>query len=205
MKNLDQELMRRFQSSPIYFIEKIWGLSPQPVKEEYQSDVGIFASNGQWDQIKEEYFEKFVKGRHITWHQWLLLKAVDRALIYGDNKISIVSGHGTGKSSCLSWLIIWWLFCHYDAQVGATAPTSEQMHDVLWKEVALWMGKMPQELTNLFEWSAGYIRVKERPETWFARARTARKEAPEAIAGLHGEHVLIIADEAPGVVDEIFR
>ena len=141
----------------------------------------------------------------MTWQQWLILLAVEHALVYGKNKISIVSGHGCGKSSTLSWLIIWHLFCHLDAQIGATAPTSEQIHDVLWKEVALWMGKMPAQLQELFEWQTGYIRVKERSETWFARARTARKEAPEAIAGLHGENVLIIADEAAGVVDEIYR
>lgn len=69
------------------------------------------------------------------------------------------------------------------------------------------MDKMPQELKDLdlFDWQTGYIRIKERPETWFARARTARKESPEAIAGLHGEHVFIIVDEASGVPDEIYR
>ena len=203
--DLDQEIMKKFQNSPLYFIESIWNLKPQPVKDECKDLVDIYIKNGQWDKIKVEHFDEFKKGKHITWQQWLILLSVERAKLYGKNKMSIVAGHGVGKSSTLSWLIIWFLFCHLDAQVGATAPTSEQIHDVLWKEVALWMGKMPTELQGLFEWQSGYIRVKERPETWFARARTARKEAPEAIAGLHGEHVLIIADEAPGVVDEIFR
>lgn len=197
--------MRRFQRSPIYFILKIWGLSPQPVKDEHREFVEICVRGGRWTDIKKEHFDKFEKGRNITWQQWLILLAVERAKIYGKNKISVVAGHGIGKSSTLSWLIIWYLFCHLDAQIGATAPTSEQIHDVLWKEVALWMGKMPNQLQELFEWQTGYIRVKERADTWFARARTARKEAPEAMAGLHGEHVLIIADEAPGIPDEIYR
>ena len=67
------------------------------------------------------------------------------------------------------------------------------------------MDKMPAELAGLFEWQSGYIRVRERAETWFARARTARKEAPEAIAGLHGEWVMIVGDESSGIPDEIFR
>lgn len=196
--------MTKFQRSPIFFIRTIWKLEPQAVKEECQKEVDNYIRLSQFDKIKKEHFEKFVRGKNFTWQQWQLLVAVEQALIYGRNKISVVSGRGTGKSATMAWLVIWYLFCHYDAQVGATAPTTEQMHDVLWKEVALWMGKMPKGLQDLFDWQAGYIRVKERPETWFARARTARKEAPEAMSGLHGENVLILADEASGVPDEIF-
>lgn len=180
-------------------------MTPQPIKEECNSIVWAHVGNNEWSKIKKEHFDNFKKGKHITWQQWLILEAIEQAIRTGKNKISIVSGHGIGKSAVLSWLVIWFLFCHYDAQVGATAPTSEQMHDVLWKEVALWMGKMPDQLQDLFEWTTGYIRVKERQETWFARARTARKEAPEAIAGLHADNVMIVADEASGIPDEIFR
>jgi len=45
----------------------------------------------------------------------------------------------------------------------------------------------------------------ESPETWFARAKTARKESPEALAGVHGEHVMYIADEASGIPEEIYN
>lgn len=183
----------------------MWNLTPQPVKEEYKEFVDLCVVSGQFDQLKAVHFERFIKGRHITWQQWLVVLAVERAIKYGSNKISVVAGHGIGKDMIVSLLTIWFLFCHLDAQVGATAPTSEQLHDILWKEISLWMGKMPGELKELFEWQTGYIRVKERAETWFARARTARKEAPEAIAGLHGDHVMIIGDEASGIPDEIYR
>jgi hypothetical protein len=35
--------------------------------------------------------------------------------------------------------------------------------------------------------------------------KTARKEAPEALAGLHGDHVLVIVDEASAVHEAIFK
>lgn len=205
INELDYQVMEDFKKSPIYFIEKIWGLTSQAVKEECRTEVMGHVERREWDKVHVKHFEGFVKGKNITWQQWLLLQAVEQSIKFGNNKISVVAGHGVGKSSTLSWLLIWFLFCHHDAQVGATAPTSEQIHDVLWKEVSLWMGKMPKELQELFEWQSGYIRVKERPETWWARARTARKEAPEAIAGLHGENILIIADESSGIPDEIYR
>lgn len=206
MTDADVILYKQFQKSPILFIEKMWNLVPQPIKPEYALQVESLIEQGKWKEVKPTFFYKFEKKRHITWQQWLILKAVENwAQGKGKGKISVVSGHGTGKSAALSWIIDWFLFCFKDAQVGATAPTSEQIHDVLWKELALWLGRMPQTVQESFELSGGYLRVKERAETWFARARTARKEAPEAMAGLHGEHVLIVGDEASGIPDEIYR
>ena len=183
----------------------MWQLIPQPVKNEYQELINEYIDDAEWNKIEAKHFDNFIRGEHITWQQWLILLAVERAMAYGETKISVVSGHGIGKDACLSWLVIWFLFCYLDAQIGTTAPTSEQMHDILWKELKLWLDRMPKELSNLFEWQTGYLRIKERAETWFARARTARKETPEAIAGLHGQHVFIGVDEASGVPDEIYK
>jgi len=178
----DIEIMQRWQKSPRAFIKDIWGLVP------------------------EHDNSKFVKGKHITRQQDLILQAVENALVgKGSRRISVRSGHGIGKSTCLSWLVLWFLCCFLDAQVPCTAPTSEQMHDVLWKELARWIDKMPPWLKEKFEWSSSYIRVLERPETWFSRAKTARKEAPEALAGVHGDHVMMVVDEASGVPEEIFN
>ena len=202
----DIELIKKFRKSPIYFIQEIWKLTPQKVKQEYKEEVGIFINNGLWDRIEVKHFEQFEKNINITWQQWLILLAVERAINNLDkNKISIVAGHGIGKSATLSWLIIWYLFCFPDAQVPCTAPSSDLLFDVLWKELKIWLDRMPKELSDLFEWTNGYLRIKERRETWFARARTARKESPEALQGIHGEYVFIPIEEASGVEEEIFK
>lgn len=113
--------------------------------------------------------------------------------------------HNCGKTGLLAMVIIWFLFTHKDARIPCTAPTVEQMYDALWREVYLWLDRAPKGIKDLFEWTNDMLKVKERPETWFARARTARKERPEALAGIHGDHVLVIVDEASGVDDEVFR
>ncbi len=64
---------------------------------------------------------------------------------------------------------------------------------------------MPEWMQKLYQLQESYIRIAERPETWFARARTGKKENPEALAGIHSDHVLLIVDEASGVADEIFE
>lgn len=79
------------------------------------------------------------------------------------------------------------------------------MYDVLWAEIYGWIDKMPEFIKNYYEYTADYVRIKESSENWFARARTARKETPEALAGLHADDMLIMADEASGVPDEIFE
>ena len=200
------ELIKIYRQKPIEFIKDIWKLTPQSIKPEHEEEINIFIDNGLWDRIREEYFQPFIKGKNITWQQFLVFKALERSLIgSGKRRISIVSGHKCGKSSGVAMTVLWFLFCHLDAQVGVTATTGDQLHDVLWKELKLWLDRMPKEISDCYEWQTGYVRMKQRPETWFARARTARKESPEAIAGLHGENVLIIGDEASGIEDIIFR
>jgi hypothetical protein len=177
----DVEIYKKMQKSPLFFIEMMWGLIP------------------------ERDNSKFIKGKHLTWQQHDILLAVEEALKGGKKRISVRSGHGIGKSATLAMLILWYLFCYKDAQVPCTAPTSDQIHDILWKEVAKWLNLMPQPVREKYEWTNGYIRITESPETWFARAKTARKENPEALAGVHGDFVMYIVDEASGVPEEIFN
>lgn len=182
MLEQDVEKIIEWQGSIFTFIKDIWGLVPQ--------------RRGQ----------AFIKGKHITWQQVEILLRVERA-IRGEasNRISVSSGHGVGKTAVLCWIILWYLFCFLDSQVPCTAPSSQQMHDILWKELSIWLKRMPKDIQDKFEWQTSYVRVTENPEAWFARARTAKKENPEALAGVHGDHVLFAIDEASGVPEEIYN
>ena len=168
--------------SPVAFVRDVWGLVP------------------------ERDNTKFQKDKHISWQQHDIFLAVEKGLRgEASKKISCRSGHGIGKTTTFSWLILWFLMCFYEAQASCTAPTSQQMYDVLWKEVKKWIDRMPKWARDKYEWTTSYVRFTERPETWFARAATARKEAPEAFAGIHAENVLLAGDEASGIFNEIFE
>ncbi|MDP2646630.1 MAG: terminase B [Candidatus Doudnabacteria bacterium] len=119
--------------------------------------------------------------------------------------ISVRSGHGVGKTALLSWVILWFLCTRFDARIPATASTHSQLRDILWPEIAKWISHLPAQYQNALEWQTERILWKDRRETWFAVARTARKEAPDALQGFHGENLMFIVDEAPGVPDSIFE
>lgn len=201
----DIEEIKKFRKSPIHFIFRMWGLVPQPLKKEYVGPIQELSPN--YDEYKASWFEPFQKGHHITWQQWLVLLAVEDVINKKTDKvkISVRSGHGIGKSTTLSWLIFWYLFCFKDAQIPCTAPTSEQMYDVLWKELSAWKERLPEGIKELFDITANYVRISESPNTWFARAKTARKEKPEALAGIHSDYVMMVVDEASGVPEEVYN
>ena len=197
------KLIRRFRKSPLYFIEKMWGLTPQPIKEEYK----IVAQTAPLDEFNEDWFEGFEKGKHITWQQYVYFLALEKALRgEAQRRISIKSGHGVGKTAELSWTIIWFLFCFKNSQIPCTSPTSDQLKDILWKELSKWIDKINNQFVkDIFEWQESYLRVKENPNEWFARARTGKKENPEALAGIHADNVLLVVDEASGVHNKVYE
>ena len=125
--------------------------------------------------------------------------------IIDNERVSVRSGHGVGKTAMLSWLILQWLITRYPSKVACTAPTAHQLEDVLWGEVAKWYRRMPDGLKNLLRLSRDRVEVLTAPQESFAVARTARKEQPEAFQGFHSENILFIIDEASGVEDIIFE
>lgn len=122
----------------------------------------------------------------------------------GQERISIRSGHGVGKTALLAWIVLWFLCTHFPCKVGCTAPTSHQLRDILWPEIGLWFSRLPQALQARFRLKQLRIENAAHPDLCFAVGRTARREQPEALQGLHSPNTLIVVDEASGVDDRIF-
>jgi phage terminase large subunit len=72
-------------------------------------------------------------------------------------------------------------------------------------EVLKWFGRLPAPLQSLYEAKKNRIELREAPDESFFSARTAREENPEALQGIHSDHVLLIADEASGVPEAIYE
>lgn len=117
-------------------------------------------------------------------------------------KVAIKSGQGVGKTGLEAVALLWFLCCFPYPRIVATAPTKQQLHDVLWSEVAKWMSRSPL-LSSILKWTKTYIYMLGYEKRWFAVARTATK--PENMQGFHEDNMLFIVDEASGVADPIME
>lgn len=212
MNDQDAKEYLKLEQSSLYFARQMFGLVPQRLKPQYEIrfSLGLLLKGKAWDdfcaKVQPDWFQEYREGIDLTWQQSLVFHGIDKAL-KGDvpMRISIVSGHGIGKSMMLSVLILWFLFVHPDCQIACTSPGKEQMYDVLWKELKKWIDRMPSHVGAMYEWETTHIRMKETPQTWFARAKTSSKENTEALAGVHADWVMIAVDEGSGVEEPIFE
>jgi phage terminase large subunit len=132
-------------------------------------------------------------------HQALL------ALQRGHTRLSIRSGHGVGKTTFLSWLQLWHILCRFPQKTVITAPSSPQLYDAAWVELRSWMGRLPIAWQSLLDPTSDRITLRGRPDESFISARTSRAEQPEALQGVHSQHVLLIVDEASGVPEAVWE
>lgn len=130
------------------------------------------------------------------------------AALVARRRVSIRSGHGTGKTTFEAWAALWFMCCYFPCKVPSTAPTSHQLDDVLWAELAKWHRVLKERAPALgkeFEWKSGEFVLKSAPKESFAVARTSRPEQPEALQGFHSENILFIIDEASGIPEQVFQ
>lgn len=122
-------------------------------------------------------------------------------------RISIRSGHGTGKDASAAWAILWFLSTRIYAKVVCTAPTARQLNDILWSEISKWARE--SAIQDEFVIQSEKIFHKGAPKEWWARAVSPSVKADpadqaETLAGFHGDHLFIVVDEASGVEDPVF-
>lgn len=134
-----------------------------------------------------------------SWQAEVLNALVD------EDRIAIRSGHGVGKSALLAWIVLWSIITKFPQKIACTAPTSHQLEDVLWGEIALWKKKLPEGIQNWIDIKSDKVELKSAPKESFCVARTARVDRPEAFQGFHSENMLFLVDEASGVEDIIFE
>lgn len=127
------------------------------------------------------------------------------ALDRGETRISIRSGHGVGKSTLIACVMLWYLLTRFPVKIVVTAPTASQLYDALWAEVRAFARKLPAAWQSLLTVQADSIALKARPDEAFISARTSRAENPDSLQGVHSRNVMLVADEAAGVPEQVFE
>jgi hypothetical protein len=204
------DLFIEYQNNIFLWIEDALGLMPQPPLPEYKEkflQLYICSPEEFSDLAAElhiEHFEKFKKGM-LTWQQCVLLIAVQRTIHKTlPHKIAVRSARGCGKSSISAIIMPYYLYCFPDSKVMATSAVASQLSDSLWSEAAMHLSKMNEPFKSAFNWQTEYIRMTEAPEHRWARARTASKETPEALSGVHAPYLAAICEEASAIAEEVW-
>jgi phage terminase large subunit len=153
-----------------------------------------------WVALIEDHFKDYLQDGVLDDFQRDILLDVQR----GERRISARSGHGVGKTATESFVICCHALTRFPQKTVCTAPTSSQLFDALASEVKTWLGRLPAFLQQLFIVKSDRIELAAAPQESFIAFNTSRPETPEAMAGVHSEHVLLIGDEASGIPEQVF-
>jgi phage terminase large subunit len=122
-------------------------------------------------------------------------------------RVAVRSGHGVGKTAVLAWVCLWLLLFTPEVKIPITAPSASQIEAGIWSEIGSWLRKLerrwPALAQQLIKTSDRISRV-DAPDDAFCIVRTAAKERPEALAGIHSPCAVFIVDEASGVDDSVY-
>lgn len=172
-----------------------------------------FAKESAYDPLKyvKAAFPWRQEGAMLAGHQgpdtWQadLLEQIGQALTDPDEaaRFAVASGHGVGKTAFAAWLILWFISTRPHPQIVVTANTSTQLATKTWRELSKWL--QMSIFADTFTWTATRCYHKGAQSTWFAAAVPWRADRPEAFAGTHETHVLLLMDEASAIDDLIWE
>ena len=134
-------------------------------------------------------------GEHIWSKQREILVSVR------DNRQTLVkSCHAIGKSFISARIAAWWLdvWPIGTAFVVTSAPSGPQVKAILWREIgrAFMKGRLNGRV-NQTEW---YMKIPSGKEEIVAFGRKPDSFEPTAFQGIHARRVLVIFDEANGII-----
>lgn len=116
------------------------------------------------------------------------------------NRIRVPAGHTVGKTKLSSGLVNHFFDCFVPSIIYAFAPTAEQIHDLLFKEIKTdRRGKgLPGEIFDL---------ELRRSDNHFAKGRATNDsggKGTERAQGQHGKYLMFVLDEAEGLADFVW-
>lgn len=117
-----------------------------------------------------------------------------------ERRIRLETGHSIGKTKLGSGLVNHFYDCFEGSIIYTFAPSWEQIHDLLWKEIkADRRGKgLPGRILDL---------QLAKSDDWFAKGRATNNDqgqGTERIQGQHAPYFMAVLDEAEGVAEYVY-
>lgn len=116
-------------------------------------------------------------------------------------RVAVRSGHKIGKSTSAAVIALWWLCTRKRALVVLTSSSGRQVKEILWKELTKLHAGAKIAIGGVVPLDPGTgIKL---PDGRAIYGFSTNK--PERMAGVSGDELLFIVDEASGVGEEIFE
>ncbi len=117
-----------------------------------------------------------------------------------NRRVAVPSCHSAGKSFISARIALWWLFCNPGSLVITTAPTHRQVRDVLWREIRQAYAKAKTPLGGNLPPSEPRLAIRD---GWLMIGFST--DDPDRFQGFHAPKLLVVADEAPGIPQQIWE
>lgn len=122
-------------------------------------------------------------------------------------QLAVASGHGVGKSTLVSWIILWAISTKPDTRGVVTANTETQLKTKTWAELGKWYHRFLAK--DYFDLTATALFCKDpsHERTWRIDMVPWSERNTEAFAGLHnkGRRILVVFDEGSAIPDVIYE
>lgn len=114
-------------------------------------------------------------------------------------RTAVKSCHASGKSFLAARIVIWFLHAYPFSVVLTTAPTFNQVRNILWRNVGAAYLRSKKPLLG----KPLQTEINIDPD-WYALGFKAEDTASDRFQGFHAEHALVVIDEAAGVAEAVF-
>lgn len=149
-------------------------------------------------------FAAVIANKRPTWQQRQIIEAI----LPKGARVSVSSGHGTGKSDMTSIMILAFMILNPESRVVVVANNAAQVRNVIWKYIKINF----QAICHTLPWIQQYFELNEREffavgykGVWSCIAKSARQGNEEALAGEHCHTYLVVVDEASGLSDKALQ
>lgn len=151
-----------------------------------------------WDNLPQYVMDH--SRNQSTWQQMDMMKSITKP----GCRVAVASGHGSGKSALLGWVLDWHLRVFPFSNGLLTANNIEQTRIGVWK----YLDEVQADMDYCRPWMTQHV-VKEAKkyyingykDSWYFMPKTAGKANPQGLAGQHAKHYMAVVDEASEVED----
>jgi phage terminase large subunit len=123
--------------------------------------------------------------------------------VFKYSRVAVKTCNSVGKSYIAARIAVTYLMLYPDSIVVTTAPTWNQVKNVLWREIRT-TTKDAQKISGveLTENQASQVELNIDTK-WYAMGRSVAN--PDNFMGIHSDHLLLIVDEAGGIDNFLFQ